>query len=145
MHRSRPSWRWSYEVKWWYPWPWSYSFTGELGASSSYICSDLSPCILSRSSESASRAYFSEFCVSFCSSLQQANSLVKKLFSSVKLLFILNSLNITYLAELALYYSMLKVELLIENHSLIFDNKWGTTLSIALFSYYGCDVRVGRS
>jgi hypothetical protein len=79
--------------------------------------------MLSRSSESASRACFSDFYVSSFSVLQQADSLVKKLFSSVKLLFILNSLNITYLAELALYYSMLKVELLIENHSLIFDNK----------------------
>ena len=83
--------------------------------------------------------------MSFCSLPQQANSLVKKLFSSVKLLFILNSLNITYLAELALYYSMLNVELFIENHSFIFDNKCGTTLSIALFSYYGCVVRVGLS
>jgi len=79
--------------------------------------------MLSRSSESASRAFFSDFYVSSLSPPQHADSLVKKLFSSVKLLFILNSLNITYLAELALYYSMLNVELLIENHSLIFDNK----------------------
>jgi hypothetical protein len=101
--------------------------------------------MLSRSSESASRAFFSDFWVSTYSQPQLAVSLVKKLFSSVKLLLILNSLNITYLAELALYYSMLKVELSIENHSLFIVNKCGTTLSIALFSYYGCVLRVGLS
>jgi hypothetical protein len=79
--------------------------------------------MLSRSSESASRAFFSDFYVSSFSAPQHVDSLVKKLFSRVKLLFILNSLNITYLAELALYYSMLKVVLFRVNHSLMFDNK----------------------
>ena len=47
----------------------------------------------------------------------------KNEFSTVKLFRILKSLNIAYLAEPALYASILKEQCFIEKYSFLFDNK----------------------